>query len=43
MFSDGTSRQQEPHKSKTRWGLVLAAVSATANVFRLLRELLIHH
>ncbi len=40
---DSTSRQREQHNPKPRWGVVLAAVSAAANVFRLLRELLIHH
>ncbi|MCX4559562.1 hypothetical protein OHA02_25645 [Streptomyces phaeochromogenes] len=43
MLPDGTSRQKEKRNSKPRWGVVLAAVSATANVFRLLRELVIHH
>ena len=43
MSPDGTSRQREQSKLKPRCGVVLAAVSATANVFRLLRELLIHH
>lgn len=43
MFPDGTSRQREQHNSKPRLGMVLAAVSAAANVFRLLRELLTHH
>ncbi|MFJ9817490.1 hypothetical protein ACIRU3_19920 [Streptomyces sp. NPDC101151] len=43
MAPDGTSRQREQDTLRPRWGVLLAAVSATANVFRLLRELLIHH
>ncbi|MFC9679660.1 hypothetical protein [Streptomyces sp. NPDC056948] len=43
MVPDGTSRKTEQRKSTSRWGVLLAAVSAAANVFRLLRELLIHH
>ncbi|MGW0016502.1 hypothetical protein [Streptomyces tendae] len=43
MSPDGTSQHREQRNSKLRLGALLAAVSATANVFRLLRELLIHH
>lgn len=43
MSPDGTSRQREQRNLKPRWGVVLAVVSATANIFRLLREFLIHH
>lgn len=43
MLPDGTARQGQKRNSKPRWGVILAAVSATANVFRLLREILIHH
>ncbi|MEV8457682.1 hypothetical protein AB0467_34410 [Streptomyces sp. NPDC052095] len=43
MSPDGTSRHRAQRNSKPRWGMGLAAVSAAANIFRLLRELLIHH
>ncbi len=43
MSTDGTSRHREQRNFKPRWGVVLAALSATANVLRLLRESLIHH
>jgi hypothetical protein len=39
VSSDGTPQQS---KQRTKWAVVLAAVSATANVLRLVREFLTH-
>jgi hypothetical protein len=43
VIPEGTWRQKEQHDRRPRWSVILAAVSAGANVVRLMRELLIHH